>query len=580
MVIDRCFGSGRPPLWAARSQETNLTNMSITGNLRTLEFAELLQWLAQGQKTGALVIKNGQAQKRIYFKGGRIISSESNNSAEHLGTFMVREGLLDEETLARALKLQESTQILLGKVLVTLGTISEEELTRILQRKTEESLYELFNWTEGDFNFVPDELPKLPMVPIEIDVTNVVLEGAKRFDEARRDGKIVSGDCGNEIEEMLNSEIFHGVDLDEGETATDSSQLHLHVEDLADSDAQTAEPEPLDDESSSSGAYYSGSAKKAGTKPILAAAAAIAAIAIGVGSYFFMRPDPAGGTADRAGLESSSPTSPMSVAEDLDPPLEPNSYLDDLVIPAEDSGELVEPPPTPDESEQMQARYEKELEALKRQLRQAKVAEVERDDAIDKIAELEQQMAQAQEAATPPEPVDSPQSQYATVQFGGPFNGATLSAGGDEAPPLGSPLPATEADQEAGTDFATEMVEPAPAPPIPEANESSSLVTEEPVEEPDIEVPAPVIKSPVLLSRPKPRYPAAAMRTGQEAVVTLRLLIGTNGKVVDVERLGKDPGMGFSKAAINAALATRWEPATRDGETIEMWAEMQITFKL
>ncbi len=141
-------------------------------------------------------------------------------------------------------------------------------------------------------------------------------------------------------------------------------------------------------------------------------------------------------------------------------------------------------------------------------------------------------------------------------------------------------MPATEADQEAGTDFATEMVESAPAPPIPEANESLSLVTEEPVEEPVIEVPAPVIKSPVLLSRPKPRYPAAAMRTGQEAVVTLRLLIGANGKVVDVERLGKDPGMGFSKAAINAALATRWEPATRDGETIEMWAEMQITFKL
>ena len=163
--------------------------MSITGNLRTLEFAELLQWLAQGQKTGALVIDNGHVEKRIYFKSGRIISSQSNNPAEHLGAFMVREGLLDEETLARAVKLQESTQILLGKVLVTLGTISEEELHDILKRKTEESLYELFNWTEGDFRFVPDDLPKLPMVPIEIDVTNVVLEGAKRFDEARRDGK-------------------------------------------------------------------------------------------------------------------------------------------------------------------------------------------------------------------------------------------------------------------------------------------------------------------------------------------------------------------------------------------------------
>ena len=90
--------------------------MSITGNLRTLEFSELLQWLAQGQKTGALVIVNGGKEKRVFFKEGRIISSESNIPDEHLGTFMVREGLLDEETLARAIKLQESTQILLGKV--------------------------------------------------------------------------------------------------------------------------------------------------------------------------------------------------------------------------------------------------------------------------------------------------------------------------------------------------------------------------------------------------------------------------------------------------------------------------------
>jgi TonB family protein len=545
--------------------------MSITGNLRTLEFAELLQWLAQGQKTGALVVESGQARKRIFFKGGRIISSESNNSAEHLGTFMVREGLLDEETLARALKLQESTQILLGKVLVTLGTISEDELTRILKRKTEESLFELFSWTEGEFNFVPDDLPRLPMVPLEIDVTNVLLEGAKRFDEARRDGKIGNGDYGQEIEEMLSSEIFQGVDLDAGETDAAAGPAASHE--------QVAESTSDQEEASSNQAYYSGAAKTGGAKPMLAAAAAIAAIAIGIGSYFFLRPDPAGGTADRAGLESSIPASPMTVAENFHLPPEPNTSQQDPLILTEDSGAAVEESAAPDESEQMQARYEAELDDLKRQLRQARLAEAQRDDAIDKIAELEQQAAQSQEATTKPEPVAQTRNQFATAQFGGLLNGATLSAGGDEAPPLGSPLPATEADQEAGTDFATEMVEPGPAPPIPEANESSLLAVEEPVEEPVVEEPAPLIKAPVLLSRPKPRYPAAAMRMGKEAEVVLRLLIGANGKVVDVERLGKDPGMGFGKAAINAALATKWEPATRDDEPIEMWAEMRIAFK-
>ena len=530
--------------------------MSISGNLRTLEFAELLQWLAQGQKTGALVIDNGHVEKRIYFKEGKIISSQSNNPAEHLGAFMVREGLLDEETLARAVKLQESTQILLGKVLVTLGTISEEELHRILRRKTEESLFELFNWIEGDFRFLPDDLPKLPMVPIEIDVTNVVLEGAKRFDEARRDGKVSTGDYGQEIEDMLSSEIFQGIDVGES--------------------GDQAQPETEQEEPTEVGSYYSGAGKKSG-RPVLAAAVAIAAIVIGVSAYFFMRPDPAAGTADRATLERAFADDGLTVDDDLYQPLEPESVQDDLT-PAEDSTEVVGAVAAPDQSEEMQARYEAELDTLKKQLQQAQLVAAERDEAMNKIAELEDKVAQAQEAAAF-EPVTQPQAQLAVAQLGDPIDLAALSAGGDEAPPLGSPLPSTEADQEAGTEFATEMVESAPIVPIPEAVEASPPPLEEPVEEITIEEPEPLVKSPVLLSRIRPRYPAAAMRLGKEAIITLRLLVDIQGKVVDVERVGTDPGMGFAKSAINAALTTKWESATSDGKPIEMWTEIRIAFK-
>ena len=42
--------------------------MSITGNIKTMQLAELLQWLSQGQKTGSLVFDSGQVQKRILFR--------------------------------------------------------------------------------------------------------------------------------------------------------------------------------------------------------------------------------------------------------------------------------------------------------------------------------------------------------------------------------------------------------------------------------------------------------------------------------------------------------------------------------
>lgn len=543
--------------------------MSITGNLRTLEFAELLQWLAQGQKTGALVIQNGTTEKRIYFEEGKIISSESNNAEEHLGSFMVREGLIDKATLSRALKLQESTQILLGKVLVSLGTITEEELHQILKKKTQESLYELFYWTEGEFRFVPDDLPRFPMVPLEIDVTNVVLEGAKRFDEARRDADLGTGDYGSDIEEVLSSEIFQGIEVSEG-GAPPNEDAPGEQEALA-IPATTAEVEKEKPSTEVRG-YYSGPVRKTTRTPMVAAAAALAAIAIGVIAYFFMRPYPASGTADRASLNTAPPIERAEPIDDselfrgLQPPSEGND-----VIP-----ESAEPPPpgtegrAPSQDKQLQARYEAELAALKQQLEQAQGVVAERDDAIQRVAKLEEQVARARE---------QPSSEFAVAQLQDGGDQPTLSAGGDEAPPLGSPLPTTGADREAGTDLATEMVESTPEPIIPDSEASTS-----PAKLPVETAPAAfelqsTINPPTLLTRPKPRYPAAALRMRKEAVVTLRLLIDPNGKVVDVERVGDEVGMGFDKAAINAALGTRWQPGSRDGKPVEMWTEMRLAFK-
>ncbi|MGB3564676.1 MAG: DUF4388 domain-containing protein, partial [Thermoanaerobaculia bacterium] len=164
--------------------------MSITGNLRTLELSELLQWLAQGKKTGTLVVEQQDLEKRIYFQDGRIISSSSNDPEEHLGTFLIQRGYIDEPTLEHAMKLQEATHILLGKVLVTLDSISEDDLEKILRLKTEESVYDLFTWDEGDFRFVKDEMPDGAMVPVSLEVTNIVMEGMRRIDESNHGGAL------------------------------------------------------------------------------------------------------------------------------------------------------------------------------------------------------------------------------------------------------------------------------------------------------------------------------------------------------------------------------------------------------
>lgn len=160
--------------------------MGITGNLKTMVLAELLQWLSQGTKTGTLVIDSGTVEKKIYFRDGTIISSASTAQSEHLGNFLVLHGYLDEETLTRAVAQQKTEKKLIGQVLVDMGVISQEDLEQMLRFKAEESIYDVFTWEQGDFEFLDGKLPEESMVPMNLDVQWIVLEGSRRVDEMIR----------------------------------------------------------------------------------------------------------------------------------------------------------------------------------------------------------------------------------------------------------------------------------------------------------------------------------------------------------------------------------------------------------
>ncbi len=160
--------------------------MSISGNLKTMQLAEILQWLSHARKTGSLIIDNGTIEKRIFFEEGKIISSAASDPKEYLGHFLVSHGYLDEVTLAKAMEMQDENRMLLGKILVTIGAISQEELEEMLRLKAEESIYEIFTWPEGEFRFLENELPDFTMVPLELSVEGLILEGHQRVDEYRR----------------------------------------------------------------------------------------------------------------------------------------------------------------------------------------------------------------------------------------------------------------------------------------------------------------------------------------------------------------------------------------------------------
>src|SRR5262245_25674188 len=158
--------------------------MSLSGKLETMGLSEVLQWIATSRKTGTLYVNRVSVEKRIVFHTGGIYSSWSNHPRESLGQFLIRDRLVTEEQLFRALLRQEQLGKMLGAILVEDGVITPDQLRRALQTKAEETVYDLFEWPDGDFEFREGEFAEV--FHIGLPVTHVVLEGIRRLDEWQR----------------------------------------------------------------------------------------------------------------------------------------------------------------------------------------------------------------------------------------------------------------------------------------------------------------------------------------------------------------------------------------------------------
>ncbi|HEX9500222.1 MAG TPA: DUF4388 domain-containing protein, partial [Thermoanaerobaculia bacterium] len=168
--------------------------MGVSGNLKTMLPGDLMQWLSLGQKTGTLVVRSKSVEKKIFFKHGRVISSASNDPRDYLGQFLISHGFISEQELMKAMEVQQQSGILLGKILVMIDVIPETDLVRLMRLKAEEEIYDIFLWREGEFHFLDDELPTMEMIPLQVDVTGIIMEGTRRVDEWSRIREVIPHD--------------------------------------------------------------------------------------------------------------------------------------------------------------------------------------------------------------------------------------------------------------------------------------------------------------------------------------------------------------------------------------------------
>ena len=125
------------------------------------------------------------------------------------------------------------------------------------------------------------------------------------------------------------------------------------------------------------------------------------------------------------------------------------------------------------------------------------------------------------------------------------------------------------------------LMSEAPPPPAPTSTAPAITQTATP---PAAAPAAPAIRTGAVIQPgahcAKPDYPSASRRMEEEGTVTLKFLIGVDGKVIqaDIEKTS-----GFTRldeAARNALSKCQFRPGTVDGKPEQSWASIKYTWRL
>jgi hypothetical protein len=159
--------------------------MALQGTLKDFSITEIVQLIGQQLKTGVLRIRRGKDLVEIYFVDGMIVHVYSNyrGKKDLIGEILVKAQLITEEQLDRVLRIQKETLKYIGEILVELQLITKDDILKVISTQIYETIYDLFWWEDGTFNFDLKLVESYKKIPFALSTEQVLLSILRMVDE-------------------------------------------------------------------------------------------------------------------------------------------------------------------------------------------------------------------------------------------------------------------------------------------------------------------------------------------------------------------------------------------------------------
>jgi hypothetical protein len=158
---------------------------ALTADVAVLGAAGVLSTIHDAKRSGLLLFRQRQHEKRIYLDAGEVIFASSNQAVDRLGECLLRSGAITLDEL-RAAESRFEPGDRFGRVLVECGVLTPRELWNGVRNQVEEIVRSLFAAPTGRLWFWEGEIRPDNVVRLSLDTPRLITEGQQRCAELRR----------------------------------------------------------------------------------------------------------------------------------------------------------------------------------------------------------------------------------------------------------------------------------------------------------------------------------------------------------------------------------------------------------
>lgn len=151
-------------------------DMRTNGNLEEIPFWQVIVYILSHRSTGTLVVRRRGVERKVYCNEGQVLLVNSNSKQDRLVELLYREGRISDSQYDNASLTIAASGRRAGVVMIEKGIIGSRELFPIVRYHYESLLYDLFSWTEGDWEFIVEPFAQKERIVLDVVLCQIVME--------------------------------------------------------------------------------------------------------------------------------------------------------------------------------------------------------------------------------------------------------------------------------------------------------------------------------------------------------------------------------------------------------------------